>query len=221
LPGRSSCLECGWGPRDYELLGQQVPCAAGGATAPATGAAPELGAIAAGLAASLCRRLVTDGSAADALADRQWFYDVPSGRGWSATYAPNPDCRLDHARWDIVALGSGSVEMSLRDALALGGAQADDSALSVPGQLFVHRLRCPKCAVVRRVRCRLSGRLAQRHCVSCGAPLLIAAIDSAPRLSSDSATNAVLGQPLARRGFVAGDVISVGAPGAERHYQLA
>jgi molybdopterin/thiamine biosynthesis adenylyltransferase len=221
LPGYGSCLECGWGVQDYALLEQRLPCPLDGGRPAPTAAAPELGAIAAALAVSLCRRLLAEVDARETLADRQWFLDVPSGRGWMGVYAANPECRLDHAGWDIVADGHGSVDMPLREALALGGADPTESSLSVLNHVFVHRVRCPKCRAVRRVRCRLSGRLPECRCAACSLPMLVAAIDSEPRLGWHSAGATVLAEPLARRGFVPGDVVSVGDAGAPRHFQLA
>lgn len=221
LPGRSACLECGWGPRDYELLEQRLPCAGAGSAPAATAAAPELGAIAAGLQISLCRRLNTDAAAADALADRQWFFDVSSGRGWTGLYAPNPACRLDHTPWAITVLRSGSIDMPMRDALALAGAEPGENALFAPGQVFVCRMRCPKCRNVRRARWRLSGRLAKRLCDACGAPMLSAVMDTETQLTMRNASAAVLQEPLARRGFVAGDLFSVSTVNAARYFQLA
>lgn len=221
LPGNGSCLECGWGSTDYRLLEQRLPCAPGGEAPAATAAAPELGAIAAGLQVSLCRRLIAGEAAAESLADRQWFFDVPSGRGWTATYAANPECRLDHTAWEIASLARGSVDWPLRNALALCGTECAESSLSAWGQVFVRCLRCPQCGAARRVHCRLSGRLAQRRCTRCRAPMLIAAVDSDACLSARNTTPAILDEPLASRGFVAGDIVSVGAAGAERHYLLA
>lgn len=221
LPGDGSCLECSWGPTDYQLLEQRLPCATGVEVPAATAAAHELGAIAAGLQVSLCRRLIAGGSAAESLVDRQWFLDVPSGRGWTAAYAPNPHCRLDHTAWDIVSLPRGSIDWPLRNALGLCATESAESSLSAFGQVFVRRLRCPQCQAVYRVYCRLSGRLAQRRCTTCRAPMLIAAVDFEACLDTRNLSPAILDEPLASRGFVAGDIVSVGAAGAERHYQLA
>jgi hypothetical protein len=218
LPGHA-CLECAWGPREYGLLEQRLPCQGAAAAAAPTAAALELGAIAAGLQVALIRHSRSGPAAFDALADRQWFFDLPSGRGWVGAYELNPACRLDHRPWDITDLGSGSAAMTLDEALALAGPAAR-STLAVPGMAFVRRLRCPACTCARRVRWRLSGRIAPLACNSCGAPMLAAAFDATDELSAASVSAAVLGAPLAQRGFVAGDVIAVGSNGAARHFQL-
>jgi hypothetical protein len=221
LPGRSACLECGWGLRDYELLEQRLPCAGADSAPAATAAAPELGAIAAGLQISLCRRLVADAAETAAVADRQFFLDVSVGRGWTGVYAPNPTCRLDHSPWAITVLERGSIDMPMRDALALAGTEPAETALSAPGQVFVRRLRCPRCPNVRQVRWRLSGRLAKRLCDACGVSMLSAVMDTETQLTMRNASAAVLQEPLARRGFVAGDLVSVGSADAARYFQLA
>ena len=220
LPGHGSCLECSWGPHDYELLEQRLPCEVGVPKSAPTAAAAELGAIVAGIQIALCRRLKSDVSAIDALADRQWFLDLPSGRGWTSTYSINPECRLDHSPLNITDLGGGSIDMPLQDALTLGAVNAPQATLSAPGQVFVRCLRCSKCPQARRVRCRLSGRLARPQCVACGGPTLVAAMDSELALSAGNASAAELREPLGRRGFVVGDLISVAAGGVTHHYQL-
>ena len=221
LPGAGACLECSWGERDYELLEQRLPCAGADVVPVATAAPLELGAIAAGMQMALLRRVHAADPSASVLADRQYFLDVPSGRGWTGRYAPNPECRLDHAPWQITELAAGSVGMTLYEALGLSGAPSDPSALSAPGMVFVERLRCPRCRGSSRVDCRLSSRLEQHACDECGAPLLAAAIDTLLQLDTQRVSKAVLTAPLSDRGLVAGDIVAIGPPGAVRHFQLA
>lgn len=221
LPGHA-CLECGWGPDDYALLEQRLPCQGAAATTAPTRAAIELGAIAAGLQVALCRRLIEEAHAPQSLADRQWFFDLPSGRGWVSSYGMNQQCRLHHEPWAITRLGRGSVDMSLREALALAGPDAGEACLSAPGMDFLLRQRCPGCRRLRRVRARLSGRIAQRACDACGETLLASAIDIETGLGARNTSRAVLREPLARRGFVPGDIVALSAGGGgPRHFQLA
>ncbi|MCC6472408.1 MAG: ThiF family adenylyltransferase [Burkholderiales bacterium] len=221
VPGRGACLECAWGPRDYELLEQRLPCTAAGAAPASTAAALELGSIAAGLQVALCRRLIDGAHAAGALADRQWFLDVPSGCGWTGTYVSNPACRLDHEPWDVTELGKGSVDLPLAEALALGGPDIDRSSLAPPGMAFVRRLRCPWCGALRRVHWRLCGRMSSRLCPVCAAPLRAAALDTQMRLGTANAPAAVLREPLAHRGFVPGDIVALEAAGTTRRFLLS
>jgi adenylyltransferase/sulfurtransferase len=216
LPGHA-CLECGWGPRDYELLEQRLPCSGQASTSPSTSAPPELGAIAAAMQVSMLRRIFA--GACGSIADRQWFLDTGSGRGWTATYIPNPACRLDHARWHITALGSGSLDLPLRDVLALAGPDSAGSLLAAPSMEFIRRLHCGQCRRSRRVHWRLSGRIGRRAC-ECGRPLHAGADDVEEHLGAGNASAAVLSEPLARRGFVAGDLVAVTAGGVTRHFEL-
>jgi hypothetical protein len=203
------------------LLEQRVPCLAGDSAPAPTAASPELGAIAAGLSVSLCRRLTSDAAAAESLADRQWFLDVGSGRGWTGRYAANPTCRLDHASWDVTTLGAGSVDMPLAEALALGGPNSAGNSLEVPGMAFVRRLRCMKCDYARRVHYRLSGRTGTNLCGTCGKPLLAGALDLEQQLGGKGTPAAVLREPLARRSMIAGDVLALNTADGTRHFQLA
>ena len=215
-----ACLECAWGPRDYELLEASAPC--GHAPATSSTAAPvELGAIAAGLQLMLYRRLITDADAHAALADRQWLLDLPSGRALTATYSPNPGCRHAHVQWEIRNLPVGSAAMSLREALALANPSSGEATLAAPGMAFVRRLRCPKCPNTRRVHGVLSGRLAPRACETCGIPMQATALDTDYELGAVNATTAVLRAPLSGRGFVAGDIVSVHSNAGTNFYQLA
>ena len=197
LPGKGACLECAWGPRDYELLEQHLPCISAAPAPVATAAPLELGAIAAGLQMSLCRRLTTDASATETLAERQWFLDVGSGRGWTGRYYSEPCVPSRPHAWDITELGNGSIEMPLREALALAGPDPSQNSVAMPGMAFVQRLRCTKCRHVRRVHCRLSYRIGDRLCATCGEPLLAGAIDLDQDLSTQNTLG--LGAPRAAR----------------------
>ncbi|MDH5541237.1 MAG: ThiF family adenylyltransferase, partial [Rhizobacter sp.] len=222
LPGPASdCLECSWGTTDYELLEQRLPCQSPAGEPASTDAPIELGAIAAAIQVALLRRLGSGPEAVDVIAGQQWFYDLPSGRGWTGRYSANPACRLDHAPWDISVLEPGSARTSLADALALAGPPSADNTLAVPGRVFVRRMRCPACGSAWRIQCRLSGRVATTVCPGCRVPLLASALDADELLQAGRVSAAVLREPLTRRGLVAGDVIEVGAGRATRHFQLA
>jgi ribosomal protein S27E len=220
LPGHA-CAECSWSAHDYALLAQRLPCDAAPAAAAPTDAAIEIGAVAAGLLVLLLRRLAAPAADRAALADTQWFYDLGSGRGWTARYAINPECRLDHERWDVVELGAGSLAMSAHDLLAHAGLPPADATLAAPGQVFVRRLRCPRCGTQRRVHHRASARTGPLTCSTCGSPLFAAAGDADEVLDARTTPAAVLHEPLARRGLRAGDIVELRAAGAKRHGQLA
>jgi Zn ribbon nucleic-acid-binding protein len=218
---RRACLECGWGQSDYELTEQRLPCESAQGAPTSTDAAAELGAIAAGLQVGLLRRLAANDSDSAELGDRQWFYDLPSGRGWTAHYASNPACRLNHAPWDVTLVRNGTLAAPLGELLALGERGQTVPALTVPGKAFVRRLRCPHCGRQSRVRWRVTGRIGVRPCGECGAPMRAAGVDLHDALSARNTPDVVLREPLARRGFVAGDIVALVADGTPRHFQLA
>ena len=220
VPGSGECIECAWGPGDYALIEQRIPCETAAAAAAATRAPLELGALAAAMQVALYRRLLEDASAASELAHRQWFIDVHAGRGWTGRYAPNPDCRLDHGPWSIAALARGAGDLTLREAAALSGDDAAQNAIAADGHSFVQRVRCARCARVRQVGCRLSGRIAQRTCSRCAVPMIPGVADAQERLSLRNACPGALDRPLAHFGFVDGDIIAVHGPQPVAHFQL-
>ena len=224
-PG-GDCLECSWGERDYELLEQRIPCAAanGIAAAPpvaATAAPQELGALAAALQVSHLRRWLAGNGDGTGDSGRQWFFDARSGRGWVGTYAPNPLCLLEHQPWQITRLARSASDLNLHEALSLSGADAQHSALSLRGQTFVRRLRCPSCGVSRQARLRIQSRLRSHDCRKCGGTLSASATDVTEELCSHSVAAARLYEPLSAFGLVDGDIFSVRTPHGTTHFQLA
>ena len=168
----------------------------------------------------MLRRLQEDSSGAG-LADRQAFYDIASGRGWSARYDVNPSCRLGHSPWDITVLPPGSVAVPLADVLALAAHAGNDLFVSAPGMAFVRRLHCLGCRSTRNVGWRLSGRLdSALKCRACGGRLLAAAINTEPELAASSVGSRLLREPPSRCGFVVGDVFALRDGMAVRHFQF-
>jgi hypothetical protein len=226
LPEGGDCIECSWGPRDYELLEQRVPCAgqpgAGGSTpqVQATAAVQEFGAVAAGLQVSLLRGLLSGKRQAADNLGRQWFYDIASGRGWTGTYTLNPACRLDHTRWAITDLARGAAGVTLREALALPGGDGADTAFMVEGQVFVRRLRCPRCAASRHTASRLHTRIAAHRCRRCAVAMAASTADVTDVLTMRNASARALESPLSRLGLVDGDIFAVQSPAATTHYHL-
>jgi molybdopterin/thiamine biosynthesis adenylyltransferase len=225
LPQDSDCMECAWSSRDYELLEQRVPCVGTADTGSMpqvgeTAAAQELGAVAAGLQVALLRNLLSGGHHAPDTLGRQWFYDVASGRGWTGTYTPNPACRIDHARWAITDLARSASELTLRAALALRDGDGARSALAVEGQMFVHRLRCPRCGASRDAAGRLDTRIAARSCRRCSATMTASAADVTDVFTSRTASARALDAPLSRLGLVDGDIFTLRSPVGTAHYHL-
>lgn len=224
-PGTGDCLECSWGPADYRLLEQRMPCAVGGSAGSAgrvgASAAPqELGAVAAGIQIALLRRVLSGTARAVDGVGRQWFFDVASGRGWVGAYGVNPHCRLDHHPWRITAVGRGAAEISLREACGLVGGDARGSELALDGQIFVRRMRCARCGAERRTALHAYGRIGSHACRRCKAHMESAAIDASDVLRVGGLPAVLAAAPLAQFGFVDGDVFTLRSGGATAHFQL-
>jgi ThiF family len=224
-PGVGDCLECAWGERDYELLEQRIPCAQsvpGGATPRAnpTAAPQELGAMAAALQVAQLRRVLS-GTPGDAAACAgQWFFDVPSGRGWVGTYGLNSACRLDHTPWQVSELARGATDLALSEALRLPGADGQGSALSLDGQMFVQGLRCMRCGSSRTTKARVYSRMRARICRRCGTRLAASAGETTDALTARSVSPKLVDAPLSAFGLLDGDVFSVQSQGRTSHFQL-
>ena len=119
--------------------------------------------------------------------------------------------RLTFARCGVVDPRSAEAEAT----------ETAEATLAAPGMVFVRRLRCPNCRTMQRIHCRLARATAPRVCRACDVPMRAAGVDTDTELSVRNASSAVLREPLARRGFVAGDVIALNSNGATRHFQLA
>ena len=224
LPGVGDCLECAW-EREYDLLEQRVPCAAtdvagSGQQTNTTAAPQELGALAAGIQVSHLRSLLTRECDGASQPGRQWFYDMPSGRGWVGSYTTNPVCRLDHGQWKINELAHTASGISLSEALRLPGGDGKDSAIAVDGQMFVQRLRCAGCGSARATAGRLSSRIGSRACRKCGAAMTASAADVSDVLTVRNVPPRWLYLPLSAFGLLDSDVFSVQMQDTTYHYQL-
>jgi molybdopterin/thiamine biosynthesis adenylyltransferase len=225
-PAGGDCLECSWGERDYELLEQRVPCAdslprESMPQVKATAAPQELGAVTAGLQVAHLRRVLSGEDTDASERGRQSFYDVSSGRGWVGAYTPNPACRLDHRPRQIVDLARSASQFSLGDALNLLGGEEGPSALSLDGQMFVRRLRCPRCGASRRTARRVLGRIRTRTCRKCGAHMAASAADATDVLTARNVSPKLIDAPLTAFGLVDGDVFTVRSREATSHFHLS
>jgi molybdopterin/thiamine biosynthesis adenylyltransferase len=220
LPGPDApCIECAWGDDDWAALAEAHPCD-GGVAAPApTNAPSSLGALAAALQAIECRKLLA-GDVDRAAVGREVLIDATWHRHWVTTLRRNPACRFDHAVWRIERLADGPEALTVGDALALDGA-ARSGTLRVAGARFVTRLACAGCGTTTgclRVASRTGFGTAP--CPACGAEVAVRGFDLTDRVEAAGLAGDVLGLPLARVGVRAGDVLSVGSPGDEAHYEI-
>lgn len=222
VPGEGApCLECGWDAADYAALEQCYACAADGSRAPPTGAPSSLGALAASLLALECRKHLT-GAGRPLPPGSSVVVDAAQHRHFVTAARHNPACRMtDHRPWCIEPLDGPN--RSLAAVLQVGGERLGvvSPTLRVDGRWFVMEMRCTRCARVRRPL-RLAGRLTPAHqrCAGCGAPTAAAGFGLTEWLGAGQLTGRQLERPLTAFGLRAGDVVSLGAHGCERHFEI-
>jgi hypothetical protein len=207
------CLLCGWSPEDHMALAHEYSCAGREGEVSRTGAPSWLGAMAASLLASECGRLLEGHQRPGGW---QWVIDAGSGIAVTTLFRRNPDCRFDHAAWDIQWLNGAPQTVSLADAFAL---RAGEAGIEVEGRCFVRRVRCSGCGQSKEVLC-LSDRLApdECRCRLCGDGRLepLAFYDATVLDRSAVASGSLGSLTLADIGFLPADVFAIGGV----HYGL-
>lgn len=226
IPGAGRpCLECSWDERDYALLEQLYPCSsAGRPEAPPTGGTSSLGAHAASIQASVAEWLLAGGEGAPA-GSTEVVTDLVAHTSLVSTLHRNPRCRLgDHSAWEIEGLAQGPAELTVADILDLAPVSLPHGVLAgmrLARSPFISRLVCMGCGGTQRglrLAAGLSGRA--RRCRACGGRMAASGFDTVERLDAAALPGRNLRTSLARLGVAHGDVVSVGAAGVERHFEL-
>jgi hypothetical protein len=223
VPGPAGpCLECAWDDGDYAALEQRLPCDVTSGQAPATHAPACLGSLAASLQVLQCA-LLLEGRTNPMVAGRQLVLDAASGRLFNTKLDRNDKCRFDHQVWRVHPLAKSPAEVTLGQALRLGGGgRSQDGArmLAMEPGSFIRTLAC---GCGHRRRALLLSRRAEsraQRCAQCGQRMFPTNIDAVSRLRSDELRSGELGLPLSRMGFRPGDTFGVSAGGEETHYQF-
>lgn len=200
-----TCLECGWGDRDYEGLERIRPCQPD-AEPPPTNAPASLGALAAGLQAIECEKVLNGEDTG--LFGRQVLLDARWHRHYLTTFGRNPRCRLgDHGPWTIEKRDWGPGAPTLRDLSDEGAA-----SLEVFGRRFVRRVVCPECAraetLLRVARVLPAGG---HRCPDCGTEMMPSGFHSVDSLDLDTLAEDERALPLRELGLRDGDVLVLGS----------
>jgi hypothetical protein len=221
--GDHACLECTWDQADYDVLEQSYPCRGDAPDAASTGAPAHLGALAAAMQALECQ-LLLDGRTRPVEGSYEIVIDAATRRQWVTRFARNPSCRLaDHAPWEIRRLSRAPNDMTVRQALALGGARGSsrDARLSLDGIPFVRGLRCLGCG--RRtpmLRLRRAATASARACRSCGGRVVAGGPDIVSTLAIDDMPRGARAYPLRSLGFEPGDVFAVSHGERTRYFEV-
>jgi molybdopterin/thiamine biosynthesis adenylyltransferase len=226
LPGPDApCLECAYDANDYALLEQEYPCVPNGRGAPATNAPAGLGAIAAGLMALECRKLLA-GERQDVLAGRQVLMDLMHHVHDVTRYRRQAGCKFDHGTWSIASLEAPFSRLALGDlfrrAMDDASGASEGWAVRLEGHSFTRVLFCPGCGGQTPCGPCLLHRLPprRRHCPACGGEMVARGFDCYDWLEEAALTNRDRRRSLASLGFRPGDIVTVRGPGGEQHWEL-
>ena len=223
-PGPAApCLECAWGESDYAAVEQTYPCEAVARSSP-TGASSALAALAAGLQAIECGKVLA-GDTAHALIGRDVMLEARHHRHYVTAFRRNGSCRMpDHDGWLIHPLAASVSSATLGEMFAIGRALRDAGdrlTLCVAGQVFALAVRCPACGTSRATFV-LARRLrrAAVFCPLCRRECQPAGFDLHEAVAAGDVPRDALDAPLSRVGLRQGDVCVLTTPSAAAHYQL-
>ena len=232
VPGPAPpCMECSWDDDDYRSASLEQPYACQQAAGvAATNAPASLGLVTAGMMAIECQKLLA-GEFETLLAGRQVMLDLRHHTHFVTSFRRG-HCRFDHETWQVERCGASPAELTLSQAIRLGGdgsesagdlATASGWALRVEGRRFATLLCCPACGHRERVALHVAGRFPHdaRRCASCGQAMVVRGFDMLEWIDSQSIGDADLSRPLSAFGVESSDVISVRSPAGVRHFVLA
>lgn len=223
------CMECGLTDAHYETMHHTLPCAGDSSNArtgeaPSTRAPAYLGALAASLAAAECERLLA-GDIDESLAGRELVVSARYHTHFVTNLGRNPRCRFDHSTWrpeKLVARPHDiSVGQVLDGRLLDGRPDGSDTRveLRVEPHRFVTKTRCGRCYNVGDALF-LSGRPGNTPCAVCGGSRVPQHFYTLDRLTADALPDHFRRQSLADVGLQRGDLFSISAGTAERHFEL-
>ncbi|MCC7420413.1 MAG: ThiF family adenylyltransferase [Planctomycetaceae bacterium] len=217
------CLECAWSNDDYRLLEVKHACETERKVA-STNAPAALGGLAASLAALECARLLT-GDISGSLAGRQILLDARHHTHFVTSFRRNPRCRFDHHVWPIAPSPHSAKQLRLRDVSTMCEFTGEDLAISLEGERFAMRARCPCGWAASPDDPRVVGlvrRFAESPltCPQCGKPVVFGGWDLCERIHLKHLSNVAARRTLASLGFVPRDVFSVTAGGCRRWFEL-
>lgn len=212
---KSSCLQCGWSDKDYDLIEARNPCQVED-LAPATNTPAALGALAGSIAAMELKKVI-DGDWEHLAAGKQITVCALTHTMFATTIGRGRECRCDHDPWQIIPFTKNPSSITLQEMIRRG------RRMSVPGKTFIRALVCQGCGA-RRKLLRLEGRLTARHlaCSRCGTGMVAPGFDQLEWLDSGSfgAKLPELRRPLAALGLVAGDILRLRSDAGDRHLQI-
>ena len=215
------CLTCGWGPRDFQLVEQRLPCQKNlGSLAPATGASSALGALAAALLALECGRVLRDQVAADRPTD----FVVASDR-WQATatrWVRNPSCHTDHSLCPVdsqpISLGM-DVTVAAAEFAPRPGQPA--KTVAVLGGRFAHHVLCPRCGPIAGPPRLVRPGEASLRCLGCRRTAAVVGFGLQAGIAVEALAGSTNPVTLGALGCLPGDLVALSTPSSVRYFEVS
>jgi molybdopterin/thiamine biosynthesis adenylyltransferase len=225
VPGpEAPCMQCGWDTQQYLALEQEYPCNGADAAVPPTRSPSFLGSLAASLQAIECAKLL-EGNLDRAAVGKQILINADSHKHYVTRLPFNDRCRFDHRVWEIEQLDQDPGQITLGEALDLGGKGSTENtrlAFSFrPKVFFRKRFSCPGCLfVTERVGLR-EALPAHSVCERCGERTEEEIVGVAPELDGSALAPSLLGHSMVSIGFRPGDVFTVMGPDRARRFEIS
>ncbi len=226
------CLECDWDARQYSLLHQKYACDEEPNKPPPTNASSSLGAIAASLCTLECEKIIS-GEHDLVSFGREVYMDLAHHKFYVSTLPINVNCRFPGHRSspiDIGKLETVSLDSTIGRLFERVNPQDRNRAgnphgtFSVPGQMFVTQLTCPRCGTRRSFpHLRVSYESSSedgRTC--CGRRMVAAGFDDTNELRVSSLSPETIACTLENLGVRVHDIVRIRtAPGEIRYFEAA
>lgn len=224
VPGPGApCLQCGWSTEQYIALEHQYPCNGAEARVPPTRTPSFLGALAASLQAIECAKLL-EGNLDTSIAGKQVLIDANFHRHYLTRLPYNSDCRFDHRVWEIEQLDQDPAQITLGEALALGGNGSSVNAriaFSFRPKVFLRKqYSCVSCGTVTERVALREALPAHLVCERCGERTEEETVGMAPELDASALDPSVLDHSMVSMGFRHGDVITVTGPDRTHRFEI-
>ena len=221
LGNEGPCLECGWDDAAYAGVETVYACAGATAAAASTSAPAFLGATAAAIQVARCSELL-DGAMGSLATET--VLALGYGKLFVSSLRARATCRMaPHRAWKIerVAVPPASVELKAAFELGPPCGAGEERSIEFSRGPFATMLRCVGCGAERPLL-RLASSLTRngRRCRACGEEMSVGGMDLRERLERDALERAQLERSVESLGARVGDVMTVRAGEATRHYEF-
>ena len=224
VPGpESPCLLCTWDEADFAAVEQTYPCQSG-ANIPTTGAPASLAAMAAGLAATECEKILNC-DMQHLLAGRELMLDLRHHTHFVTCFRRNMHCRFGHDTWDVQRIAESPNRMSISRLLDIAGygvGNGMDWHIRLQGHQFVCKQVCTNCKDVLAHPACLAERLPQgwQRCPRCGGIAVRRGFDMFESLEPAMLAADDYGRRLSSLGFRGNDIVTIHGPKGRQHFEL-